>query len=182
MIFQGDEDIDFITFFVFELWDYVPTLLWILVVTGRGVLSNSASPSRVDHRPVRWSVGGVLASARLVLVKSGLWCCGVNEDENGYMELHRLEVESPLWEGENARGERKEPYFYSADSMTYVRPVALHNFPIYGDHDFAEELSPDRIENRRAGSGAASGSHLGGLAKRCVVMRNAVTCDKLTLN
>jgi hypothetical protein len=138
------------------------------VVTGRGVLSNVSSPTGAEPNQTKCSVNSVLASARLLLVKSGLWCCASNEDENGFSELQRLDVDSPLdWEAEGGKGSVvKEPYFYSADSMIYVRPVALHNFPIYGDHDFAEDLSPDRRPDNRRGVAGPSGSHLGGLAKR----------------
>ena len=57
---QGNEDVAFVTFVVFELWDYIPTLVWILAVTGRGLIdadkvSNYTAMSRPDSTQTLYS-------------------------------------------------------------------------------------------------------------------------------
>lgn len=47
---KGDEDIAFMTFFVFMLWDYFPTLVWIVTVTGRDVICTGWMTGTVSPR------------------------------------------------------------------------------------------------------------------------------------
>jgi hypothetical protein len=60
---QGDQDVTFLTFFVFMFWDYFPTLLWVVVVTGRDVVYYRGSRGRgyshdrsINNTPMTYSL------------------------------------------------------------------------------------------------------------------------------
>lgn len=95
----GDADIDFMSFFAFMVWDYFPTLMWIVVVTGRDVIWANR-----DSRPEYSTAGSFYREGISYesLSEIGRMGHGEKDDYNDVTDEPEL------------------PYFYNADGMQMV--------------------------------------------------------------
>lgn len=99
---QGDEDVSFETFFVFMFWDYFPTLLWIVVVTGRDVVGSLNWRESDRERDAYTPIGSNVAA-------------GISSDH--LSELGRYASAG----GSELKPDQDElPFFYNADGMQMV--------------------------------------------------------------